>query len=437
MNPLIAFITGITAGGLSCLAVQAGLLASTIGDQAKDDIEEELRNTKPPTEAPVEPGHYERGPEFVREIRLLKTQGLKKKRYAQALQDLKDRYPKVYITPPQAMPEPQQKPKKHTIRPVTLFLAARLTAYTILGFLLGWLGTALQLTPYTRAAMLIVIGIFMLGTALRMLNVHPIFRHFAIEPPKKVTRYMRKKAKNDGAHALTPIVLGTLTVLIPCGITQVMMAAAIATGNPLSGATIMFAFILGTSPIFFVLAFLTTRLEGKLQTGFLKLVGVVILVLSLVSINGGLNLAGSPLSFSNLKQSISDMLASANEQTPESVARQPVATNDSSTSQSAPPQGSSSSPTPTSDSTGDVLKLTASSTYSPRVIKASANKAYKLEITSKNNDGCGRAFTIPSLGKQEILPEHGVTTIDIPPQKPGTMRMTCAMGMYTANIEFS
>lgn len=416
MNPIIAFITGLTAGGLSCLAVQAGLLASSIGDQAKDDIEEELRNAHD-TPEPIERGHYERGPEFVREVRALKAQKLKKKRYAQALQKLKHRHPKVYVIPESA--SKPHKSKLHTLQPVALFLTSRLIAYTIVGFLLGWVGTALQMTPYMRAILLIIVGIFMLGTALRMLNVHPIFRHFVIEPPKKITRYMRKKAKNDGTHTLTPIVLGTLTVLIPCGITQVMMAAAIASGNPLTGAIILFAFILGTSPVFFVLAFLTTRLEGKLQAGFLKFVGVVILVLSLVSINSGLNLAGSPLSFSNIKQSVSNKLASAN-------------------SAPAQTQNQSLSPTQPGDSTEEVLKLTAgSNSYSPAVIKASVNKPYKLEITSKNNRGCGRAFTIPSLGTQEILPENGVKIIDIPPQQAGTMRLTCAMGMYSARIEFS
>lgn len=360
MNPIIAFITGLTAGGLSCLAVQAGLLASSIGDQAKDDIEQELEDEQPKT-------------------------------------------------------------KRHIIRPVVLFLTARLVAYTILGFLLGWVGTALQLTPYTRAALLIVVGIFMLGTALRMLNVHPIFRHFAIEPPKKITRYMRRKAKHGGEHTLTPVLLGGLTVVIPCGITQVMMAAAIASGNPLTGAAILFAFILGTSPIFFGLAYMAAKLTGRMQTGFLKLVGVVILVLAFVTINGGLNLAGSPLSFTNIKQTVSEKFASADQQLPKGDAKQPAST--ASAGQSG--------------DTEDVLSLTASSaSYSPQVIKASANKAYKLEITSKDNDGCGRAFAIPSLNKQEILPENGVTTINIPPQEPGKMRVTCAMGMYNAVIEF-
>jgi len=378
MNPLIAFITGLTAGGLSCLSIQAGLLASSIGDQAKDDIEEELSNAQQ-SGAEANPG---------------------------------------------------PKPARHILQPVTLFLAARLTAYTILGFLLGWVGTALQLTPYTRAAMLIIVGIFMLGTALRMLNVHPIFRHFVIEPPKKVTRYMRKKAKNDGAHTLTPVLLGTLTVLIPCGISQVMMAAAIASGNPITGASIMFAFILGTSPIFFGLAFMTAKLTGRMQTGFLKFIGIVIFILAFVSINSGLNLAGSPLSFSNIKQSLSDKQALADNTAP--------ANNASPATQSPPAQSPAASTSQPSDNATDTLKLiTTSYNYTPQVIRASANKAYKLEITSKNNTGCGRAFTIPSMGKQEILPENGVTTINIPPQQPGKMRMTCAMGMFNAVIEFS
>jgi hypothetical protein len=56
----------------------------------------------------------------------------------------------------------------------------------LLGFLLGWLGTMIQITPYMRAGLQIAIGVFMIGMALRMLNIHPIFLHFIIEPPKKI-----------------------------------------------------------------------------------------------------------------------------------------------------------------------------------------------------------------------------------------------------------
>ncbi|MCJ7531748.1 MAG: sulfite exporter TauE/SafE family protein, partial [Anaerolineales bacterium] len=183
---MVAFITGLTTGGLSCLAVQGGLLASSLAHQLELDIQSmpaPARGKKNRTKAPAT---------F----------------------------------------------KPHIAQPILLFLAAKITAYTALGFLLGALGSVLQLTPLTRAILQIGIGIFMLGTALRMLNVHPIFRYFAFEPPAGVTRYIRKLSKK-GADNLTPLFLGGLTLFIPCGVTQAMMAVAIGTANPLMGAAIM------------------------------------------------------------------------------------------------------------------------------------------------------------------------------------------------------
>ena len=240
----IAFITGLTTGGLSCLVVQGGLLASSVAREVESSL--------------AQP-HGKKG---------------------------------------------RMQPSAHASRPILLFLAAKLAAYTLLGFLLGWLGSVLQLSPLVRAILQLAIGVFMLGTALRMLNVHPIFRYFAIEPPPTVTRYIRRTAR-DGAHLATPLFLGVLTVLIPCGVTQAMMAVAMGTGNPVMGAAIMFAFTLGASPVFFAVAYLTTRLGATLESNFMRFVAAVVLVLGLVSIDSGLTLAGSPYSFSNLIRSFS------------------------------------------------------------------------------------------------------------------------------------
>ena len=38
----LAFITGVTTGGLSCLAVQAGLLATSVARQAETDVTAQL-----------------------------------------------------------------------------------------------------------------------------------------------------------------------------------------------------------------------------------------------------------------------------------------------------------------------------------------------------------------------------------------------------------
>ena len=50
---MVAFITGITTGGLSCLAVQGGLLASSLAHQIEQDYVEQAANKKQKSKAPV------------------------------------------------------------------------------------------------------------------------------------------------------------------------------------------------------------------------------------------------------------------------------------------------------------------------------------------------------------------------------------------------
>lgn len=403
----VVFFTGLTAGGLSCLAVQGGLLASSVASQAEEDITNELREK-------AQPQPSGRGPEYERAVQQLNQSGLSHKKRKKAVRHLKQQYPRMAAV---AVEAEESKAKPHAARPIVLFLGAKLVAYTILGLLLGWLGSALQLTPYMRAIFQVAIGIFMLGTALRLLNVHPIFRYFAIEPPRFITRYIRRKAKTGGSQTVTPVFLGLLTVLIPCGVTQAMMALAIGTGSPVAGALIMFAFTVGTMPLFFSLAYLATRLGERLHAKFLKLVGAVVLILGLFSIEGGLNLAGSPVSFAAVK----DALGAKSSQLSSSVETQPE-------------QGSADAVTPVEGALTIGVNRTG---YAPNIAQAKAGEPVKLALVTKDNEGCTRGFVIPSLGIQKTLPETGTTMVDLPPQKAGTLKYTCSMGMYRGEINFS
>lgn len=360
MNQLaVAFITGLTTGGLSCLAVQGGLLASSLEQQLEQQLDLQIEE----------------------EIAARRAHRYGKKSN------------RILVNPQLALP-------------ILLFLAAKLVAYTLLGFLLGALGSLLQLNAVTRAILLIGIGIFMLGNALRMFNVHPIFRYFAIEPPKFITRYIRRKAKNkEGFFA--PLFLGALTVFIPCGVTQAMMAVAVGSGSAFQGAALMFAFVLGTSPVFFIVAYLAMKLGSRLEKWFMRFVAVVLLVLGLVSINSGLTLMGSPLSVSNMIQS-----ARAGQS---EVASAPI------------PQ-----------SNGVSLYLSAgNSGYSPRLLHARAGTPITLNLMTDQTYSCARSFVIPVLGVEKLLPATGTETISIPAQAAGTvMHFTCSMGMYTGDIVF-
>lgn len=349
---MIAFVTGLTTGGLSCLAVQGGLLASSLAHQIERDYLE-----------------------------------------------------RVYVNRQSRKHRPLPQRHTKTALPILLFLLAKLVAYTLLGVLLGWAGSFLTLGPLARAILMIAIGVFMLGNALRMLNVHPILRYFNVEPPKFITRYIRRTAK--GTDTFTPLFLGTLTVFIPCGVTQAMMAAALATGSPLTGAAMMFAFTLGTSPVFFVVAYLTTELGARLERFFMRFVAITVLILGLITLDGGLNLMGSPLSFQNLSRSLfpSEIGVSA--------------------------QASSA----TSD--GSIFLNVGNQGYFPQTLRADANTRITLILVTNRTYSCARDFVIPALGFYELLPDTGSVTVEIPAQPFGTrMFFTCSMGMYTGMIVF-
>ena len=347
---VVAFITGITTGGLSCLAVQGGLLASSLAHQIEQDYVEQS-------------AHHKRGKVSVR---------------------------------------------SNSAFPILLFLISKLVAYTLLGALLGWLGSYLTLSPMTRAMLMMAIGIFMIGNALRMFNVHPIFRYFSIEPPKFITRYIRRTAK--GTDTFTPLFLGALTVFIPCGITQAMMATALGTGSAAMGAALMFAFVLGTSPVFFIIAYLTTELGARLEKFFMRFVAVVVLILGFTTLNSGLNVLGSPLSFQNLTRNL----------IPSESVSDPVAES---------PQ--------TAATAGEIFLNVNNDGYFPRSLSAPADTAVTLNLVTNQTYSCARDFVIPSLDVYELLPDTGTMQVSIPAQPKGTtMFFTCSMGMYTGQIVF-
>jgi len=352
---ILAFITGLTTGGLSCLAVQGGLLASSLAHQIEKDLK------------PLVPAGKKGGKQV-----------------------------------------PGSHARSQAALPIALFLVAKLVMYTLLGALLGLLGSFLTFDPITRAILLIAIGIFMIGNALRMFNVHPIFRYFNIEPPQFITRFIRRTSKNS-TDVAAPLFLGTLTVFIPCGVTQAMMATALGTGSPAAGALLMFAFTLGTSPVFFAVAYLTTRIGARLEKYFLRFVAVVLLLLGLFSVNSGLNLTGTGFSV--------DGLLSALAPPPPSSA--PV----------------SSDPVTSGGSSEGVILNVQDNGYAPRTLHVKAGQAFTLNLVTNETYSCARDFVIPKLNVYQLLPATGSVAVEIPAQTAGTtIPFTCSMGMYTGQI---
>lgn len=333
------FFTGLTAGGLSCLAVQGGLLASTIAQREKAlEVEAQVG------------GH---------------------------------------------------------VAPILLFLSAKITAYTCLGLLLGAVGSMVQLSPQAKGFLNILLGLFMIAIVLSILDVHPIFRYLAFQPPKRIQRLVRGHSRRD--DALAPLTLGALTVFIPCAVTQAVMLTAVASGSPVRGALMMFAFTLGTAPLFAIVGYLATRMSTAFHKTFMRLAAVAIAVIALLSIQSGWRLFGGVLPSGRQSMAIP--------------------------ANGAPPaQYAGSQPTvngPVQEATINVQDHG----YDPERLQVKAGLPIRLNLVTNNIYGCTLGFVIPSLGIQKQLMPTGKETVLLAAASPGEIPYTCSMGMYSGVIE--
>lgn len=339
MNLWTVFLTGLLTGGLTCLAVQGGLLAATLAQREEQHLKEKAI-------------------------------------------------------------------KSGQTLPILSFLIAKIAAYTALGIFLGFFGSFFQLSLTTKVILEFAIGIFMVGTALNLLNIHPAFRYFVIHPPKFLTRLVRNQTKSGDFFA--PAILGAFTVFIPCPTTQAMMAFSIGSGSAILGGTIMFIFTLGTSPLFFILGFLATRLGDVFQAKFLKIAAAVILLIAVFNINNAVALAGSNLTLENLWQEVNCTVISFC---------------------NTAEMGNIS--TPVQEATISIEDRG----YNPKNITLKAGAPITLHLVNTTGRGCTQTFTIPKLGIQKVVPFGSSDTITFTtPKTPGKLAFMCGMGMYRGEI---
>ncbi|MEV0898158.1 sulfite exporter TauE/SafE family protein [Actinoplanes sp. NPDC049802] len=351
MNLFAVLLTGLVAGGVSCAAVQGGLLTAVVMRH---------RTTTPTAVPPAAAGGV-----------------------ARLADDL---------------------------APVAGFLTGKLVSHTLLGALLGTLGATMQLSVTVRTMTQLAAGVLVVVFALAQLGV-PGFRNVVIEPPAAWSRLVRGRTRTAGAAA--PAVLGLLSVLIPCGVTLSVQALALASGSPLDGAVIMAVFVAGTAPLFTVLGYLARKAAGAWRTRLATATGLVVLAMGLYTLNGGLELLGSPLAASRIGEALG-------------VGPAPVTTR--AAPDDAPPL------TRTADGIQQVIVTAVTGAYQPANIAVAADIPTRLIVRSEDATGCVRAFVIPDRNLQKILPVDGDTVIDLGTLEPGTLHYSCGMGMYTGRL---
>lgn len=173
--------------------------------------------------------------------------------------------------------------KFEAIMPALLYNLGRVVSYTILGGIIGALGSVFSFSITARAGMQIFAGVFMIIMGFNMAGFSA-FRKFNIKLP-----YSLCKAKNKSG---SPFIIGILNGLMPCGPLQTMQLFALGTGSATKGALSMFMFAIGTVPLMLTFGAISGLLSKGYTKKILKFSGVLIIVLGLIMGNRGLTLAG-------------------------------------------------------------------------------------------------------------------------------------------------
>jgi sulfite exporter TauE/SafE len=324
MDLITIFFIGLTAGGLGCVALQGGLLATAITSRKEVDQKDQ-----------------------------------------------------------------------NDILPTAAFLIAKLGTYALFGFILGLLGQTLFISDSLRIILQILAGIYMIIVALSLLDVHPIFRYFIIQPPRFLTKLVKNQSQS--ADIFAPSILGAMTIFIPCGTTLAMEALAISSGSPIKGALILASFVLGTFPIFIGLGYITAKLSDSFRLTFFKIAALIIIAVGIVTIYNSWSAAGLPTVAWGKNED--------NQQQTGTVTKQ------------------------------DYEIKILSSGYSPNSIKVKKGLPVRLTLISDKVYTCSLAFRIPSLGISKNLKPTDTQVIEFTPTEAGQIPFSCSMGMYRGVIE--
>lgn len=338
-----------------------------------------------------------------------------------------------------------------TIRPALLYNLGRVISYTSIGFILGFIGLVLGrgsgvgLSTMFQGILKLLAGGFMVITGMNMLGIFPGLRNLQPKMPTVFTRLVgAEKAKSR-----SPLVVGLLNGLMPCGPLQSMQIVAFASGNPFAGALSMFMFSLGTVPLMLGLGSIVSMLGQKFSQEVMSVGAILVVVLGLAMLSQGGSLSGllSPnqLLVAVLVLSSVGVISTLKFQKPFSKVVSVMgilsivvllfALGNPWTSYS-----NDNSATPGTvneiqivDGKQVVNSILASNRYPNISVQVGTPVKWVIDAPKGSINGCNNRMIIPDYGVEYTF-KTGENVIEFTPTKTGTIRYSCWMGMIRADI---
>lgn len=283
-------------------------------------------------------------------------------------------------------------------KPSLLYNGGRVISYTIIGGIVGALGSAVSFSGSSRGLIAIAAGAFMVIMGINMLGLIPALKRFQIQMPAGIRDRLMGSSGQRG-----PLIVGLLNGLMPCGPLQAMQLYALGSGSAAAGALSMFFFSLGTVPLMFGFGAISTLLSKRFTRNMLKFSAVLVILLGAVMMQRGFSLGGAPaLSLSSFENTQSSAQAVGAIATIENGVQ---------------------------SITGEV----ESNAYPAIVVKKGVPVRFNLHADAEKLNGCNGSILIPEYGIEKKL-EPGDNIVEFTPVETGTYGYTCWMGMISSQI---
>jgi sulfite exporter TauE/SafE len=296
------------------------------------------------------------------------------------------------------------------ITPHLCYNGSRILSYTILGAVLGLVGSVISINSQIRSYLAIFAGLFMIVFGLSMF--FPSLRRFVSLPGLNLYESKDKKG---------PILIGLLNGLMPCGPLQAMLIYAAGTGSAIEGGLTMLVFGLGTVPLMLILGTMASLAVSNrvLIHKIVKFSGILVLVLGVIMLNRGFALSGivievlSPFSAISSKATVGNSTALYGTDHPDGLG------------------GSNGS-----KEYQEITMYVEKSGWNPSVLTVKKGIPVKWTIIVKELTGCNKGIKVPNLGIEHMFERNGeVVTFEFTANETGTIPFTCWMGMISGKIE--
>ena len=258
----------------------------------------------------------------------------------------------------------------------------RLISYTLLGGIVGLIGSVISINETINGLIIITASILMLLMSLSMLNIIKF----------KIPKLQIFKIKTSNSF-----IVGLLNGFMPCGPLQAMQVYALSTGSFIKGSLSMFLFCLGTIPLMLGVGVIFNIVKGRKRIILNKVASTLILLLSICMLFRGLSTLG--INYNALFNDYKNYNASTIYKDYQEVK----------------------------------IDLSYGS-YDDIIVQKGIKVRLIINAKKEYLTGCNNVLTINEFNIKKELKE-GENIIEFTPKNVGTYKVNCWMNMITNNIK--